>query len=222
MVRQVRAITEGDTMNIRYLYGLAAGFDRNKIGNGTAVLADPFVRGNFVYATNGNIAVRFPLEAFPEKDTTFLREADYPAVDLLISWFQQPADRRRHWLCPSEEELRACFRKEPCTDCHGEGLLHFASASGERYGFDCRMCSGRGYFIQYQPSHFSGGGWFIDTQKLAKLSYFAPSRLHHGEHLWFVDLAEGGLAIIPRAYPSTEALERILCENEGLLKAVKP
>ena len=121
-------------------------------------LSQPFHSNNFVYATNGSLAVRIPIENFegplPENGT---RDVVSYAEKLDGYLNAELSDLESHTLRNFDFEMGP----EACAHCEGEGKLYACGecdGSGEisystdyhDYGNECESCNGRGYFSKSQ------------------------------------------------------------------------
>ena len=117
-------------------------------------LSLPFHFNNFVYATDGSLAVRIPVENFegplPENGTRDI--ANYAGK--LDSYFEADlSGQESHILSDFDFDLET----EICTHCEGDGVLYSCDecdGSGEisysteynDYENECESCDGKAYF----------------------------------------------------------------------------
>jgi hypothetical protein len=117
-------------------------------------LSTPFYHNHFLYATNGNLAVRIPAEnlddVLPEKGNRNVAEK----AEKLDEYFAADYSRQEpHTLSDFDFDLGTA----PCEYCEGEGKLYACDecdGAGEvslsndynDYEHECDSCSGKGYF----------------------------------------------------------------------------
>ena len=121
-------------------------------------LSEPFHFNNFVYATNGSLAVRIPVENVegPLPDNGNRQVASY--AEKLDSYFNAGVDGLEGHVLGNFDFVQ---ENEICTHCEGNGELYACDecgGSGEvftrtdyhEYEIECLSCYGKGYFSKSQ------------------------------------------------------------------------
>ena len=119
-------------------------------------LSTPFYHNHFVYATDGNLAIRIPAEnlddVLPETGNRNVAEL----AEKLDSYFATDySGKEPRILIDFDFDLEA----EPCEHCEGEGVLYACAecdGAGEvgystdynDYEDTCQSCKGKGYFTR--------------------------------------------------------------------------
>ena len=119
-------------------------------------LSSPFYHNHFVYATDGNLAIRIPAEnlddVLPEQGN---RNVAVMAKKLDEYFVADYSKQESHTLSDFDFDLEAA----PCEHCEGEGKLYACDecdGAGEvsystdynDYENECDSCDGKGYFTK--------------------------------------------------------------------------
>jgi RecJ-like exonuclease len=119
-------------------------------------LSTPFYHNHFVYATDGNLAIRIPAENLndnlPEKGNRNVAEmaekldeyfaADYSKQEShTLSDFDFDLETELCEHCEGEGKLYAC------DECDGDGIVVYSTDYND-YEHECGSCNGDGYFTK--------------------------------------------------------------------------
>ena len=125
-------------------------------------LTTPFYTDNFIYATDGRLAVRIPndetyLGIMPENGNRKVADMAFKLDEFFAADYSK---QESHTLSDFDFDLEA----EPCKHCEGEGKLYACdecdgdgiiahSTDYNDYEHECDSCDGKGYFTKSEWEH---------------------------------------------------------------------
>ena len=143
-------------------------------------LMKPRKVGNYVYATNAHVLIRFDASKVPSQFYNEQDEYKYPDVESLIDKYLIEFDKNQRSTLSLERISNGLkgMKRTPiygdCSFCEGHGTIECQCCWNES---DCEECNGTGetdeivgYYIQYQKYVFELSDNFIDPNLLLKVA----------------------------------------------------
>lgn len=197
---------------------LLARFCANTLDPREYLLA-PFVIGDFVYATNGHIAIRVPRTSAPDITATTDKVPGH-----LEAMFATHASTERLDEIPELPAPIACStcngtgRRHECPDCDGEGEIRYG-----RHDYECAECRGDGQVSDGEGDATVPCNWCSGSGEAPAQPVKIGSQSYQRRYLALIQSLPGARFTPPDDAMKPLAMGYFIFEGgEGVLMPMKP